>query len=257
MKTIVYQSYRTFNVPTWITPCMKTVKSWAEKKGFDYEFIDDRLFDYVPDWYIKKTNNNILPISDLARLELAKEYLAKGYDRTIWVDADVVVFDIDHFNIDVTEEFAFCHEVWMDKLSNGKANYRLGVNNAVTVFIKNNNILDFYIYVCKSLVKNKPGHIDKLDVGTKFLSTLYHNVYFKLLTNVGLFSPAVMHGIATEERNYVNKYMRTFGFPIQAANLCSSLKDMYYNGLIIDDNIFHTVIDKLVNTKGSIVNNYL
>lgn len=257
MKTIVYQSYRTSNVPSWITKCMKTVKNWAEQKGFDYEFIDDRLFDYVPDWYIKKTNNNILLISDLARLEIAKEYLSKGYNRTIWVDADVVVFDANNFNIDIKDEFAFCREIWIDKLSDGSVSYSSRVNNAITVFVENNKMLDFYIYACKALVKNKPGTINKLDVGTKFLSTLHANVYFPLLTNVGLFSPVVMYGILTNENKYIEKYIKAFGYPIQAANLCSSFKDVNFQGFLINDNIFNIVIDKLINTKGSIVNGYL
>lgn len=254
LKTVVYQSYRTFNVPDWITKCMKTVKDWANKKGFDYEFIDDRLFSYVPDWYIKRTNKNILPISDLARLELAKEFLSKGYDRTIWVDADVVVFDADNFNIDITKQFAFCREVWMDRLPGGEVSYSLGINNAVTVFVKNNKILDFYIYACKSLVKNKPGNIDRLDVGTRFLSTLYPNVYFPLLTNVGLFSPIVMYAIAAGHKDYIRKYMKKFGSAIQAANLCSSLKERSFDGLVMNDKIYKAVINNLVSTKGSIIN---
>ncbi len=41
MKTIIYQSYRTENVPTWISTCMQTVKDWATLKGLDYQRIDD------------------------------------------------------------------------------------------------------------------------------------------------------------------------------------------------------------------------
>lgn len=254
MKTIVYQSYRTFNVPTWIEKCMETVKKWAKVKGFDYEFIDDRLFEYVPKWYAEKSNNNILLISDLARLELAKEYLGKEYDRTIWVDADIVVFDIDNFKIDITEEFAFCREIWVDKLPNNKIRYGGGINNAVTVFTKKNSMLEFYIYACKSLVKNKAGNIDKFDVGTRFLSSLYPNVYFQLMTNVGLFSPYMMWSIATDKSDFIEQYMKKFKFPMQAANLCSSLKNTHYND---GDYIYNKVFDNLINTKGKIVNQHI
>jgi hypothetical protein len=42
-------------------------------------------------------------VSDLARLTLARDYLAQGYDRALWVDADVVVFDPDALALDPPE----------------------------------------------------------------------------------------------------------------------------------------------------------
>jgi hypothetical protein len=44
-RTVVYQSYRTRDVPAWIATCMHTVRAWAASRGFDYRFIDGRLFD--------------------------------------------------------------------------------------------------------------------------------------------------------------------------------------------------------------------
>src|SRR5258706_16177245 len=90
MRTVVYQSYRTNSVPTWITRCLESVREWAKCQGFDYVFIDDRLFEYAPQWYRTKVKDDILLISDLARLKLAKEFLDQKYQRTIWVDADVL-----------------------------------------------------------------------------------------------------------------------------------------------------------------------
>lgn len=256
MKTIVYQAYDS-KIPSWISKCMKTVKEWTEKNGFEYAFIDERIYDYVPDWYIKKTKNNILPISDLARLEIAKEYLNKGYDRTIWIDTDVIIFDTDKFNIEVEEEFAFCKEIGIGKRPNGKVMSSQAVTNSVCVFTKNNSMLDFYIYSCKSLVKNKKGDIHKCDVGTTFLTKLYKDIHFPLLTNAGLFSPRIMFEIAYNKNECIKKYIKTFGHPMYAANLCSSLENMTFNNFKLEKNIYHRVIDKLIKTKGSIINNYL
>jgi len=52
-----------------------------------------------------------LLVGDLARLELAKKFLAEGYDRTIWIDADVIVFGSENFNVDIREDFAFCRNI--------------------------------------------------------------------------------------------------------------------------------------------------
>ena len=53
---------------------MKSVRDWAEVRGYDYEFIDDKIFDLVPEWYLKKAEGKITLITDLARLELARQY---------------------------------------------------------------------------------------------------------------------------------------------------------------------------------------
>lgn len=259
MKTIVYQSYRTVDVPEWITRCMETVKSWAELKGFDYEFIDDRLFEYVPDWYLEIACGQIELIADLARLEIARKFLQKGYDRTIWVDADVVIFNPEKFTIKSSIPYAFCREVWIGVAKDGKVLCSTKVNNAVTVFTKDNTILDIYINTCKDIVKLKGDSIDKLDISTRFLTNIYEQwPDLPLLTNVGLFSPAVIYSIVSGSDEYIELYINKFGYPVQAANLCASHRN--YNlapGIIIDDNMFLKAVDKLIVTKGSVVNNKL
>ncbi len=49
--TVVFQSFRTRDVPAWITRCMETARAWAALRGFDYQFLDDRFFDRIPDRY--------------------------------------------------------------------------------------------------------------------------------------------------------------------------------------------------------------
>ena len=45
MKTVVFQSYKTEDVPPWIATCMDGVRQWSAAKGFDYRFMDDQFFD--------------------------------------------------------------------------------------------------------------------------------------------------------------------------------------------------------------------
>jgi hypothetical protein len=101
MKTIVYQSYRTQQVPPWITTCMGTVRAWADQQGFDYRFYDDGFFEYAPQWFRDKAQHGICPVTDLARLVVARELLAQGYERTVWVDADLLVFAPEQLRLDL------------------------------------------------------------------------------------------------------------------------------------------------------------
>ncbi len=257
MKTVVYQSYRTEDVPGWITRCLKTVRDWADRKGFDYEFIDDRLFDYVPKWFREKVEGNKVLMSDLARLELAREFLGIGYKRTIWVDADIVVFDPDRFDIEVTEEYGFCREVWIKRTQEGTGLATGRVNNAVTVFVTGNSMLDFYIHACKSIVGNRSGEFPNIVIGTAFLTVLYRALRFPLIDNVGLFSPPVTNDIAGGGGAMVDAYMKAFGRPLRAGNLGASFHNKKLNGVFMTDSVYDRAIDNLLETKGNALNDRL
>ena len=49
-KTLVIQSHRMPLPAPWMQRCLDSVRTWAEARGFDYRFLDDELFDLVPDW---------------------------------------------------------------------------------------------------------------------------------------------------------------------------------------------------------------
>ena len=257
MKTIVFQSYRTEDVPGWIYRCLDTVRSWAVGRGFDYEFVDDRLFDYVPEWFRSKVDENKFIMSDLARLELAREFLAGKYQRAIWVDADILVFDPEQFEIEVTEEYAFCREVWIERRPGKKHAAKIKVNNAVSLFLADNSMLDFYIYACKTIVANHCQNFDNILVGTRFLTNLYRAIKFPLIHNVGLFSPAVMNDIAGGGGPMVEAYMRAFGRPLGAGNLCGSFRGKEFNGVLMSDSIYDQAVEKLLKTRGTILNTCL
>ena len=258
---------------------MSIVEKWAGLKGFEYLFIDDRMFGYAPDWYKQKVDNRVLPVSDLARLEIAKDLLSKGYERTIWVDADLLLFDPEKFDIDIQDEFALMKEIWVEKNKFGFVDFDQKVCNAISVFTKNNNFLDFYIFVCKSIVQSPQHWIYRFNssnklsvklkrlriklagdtayipsdiVGTQFLTSLYKAVNFRLIDNIGLFSPVLMSEIAGNNHHHLKKYMTLFGSPLYGANLCGSSI-----GKDLTEDIADKVVEKLLSTKGEVVNQYL
>ncbi|HLO84518.1 MAG TPA: hypothetical protein VK203_05815 [Nostocaceae cyanobacterium] len=260
MKTIVYQSYRGSDTPNWLTTCMQTVKDWAELNGYDYQR-EDNFFDYVPDWYIDKAQGKINVIADLSRLEIAKKFLDEGYDQTIWMDADVVVFDPHNLKIDTPEEYLVCREVWLDTEDN--KNFGEGdifctekVTNSLVYFTKNNSFLDFYIYATKSILKNQTGRLSRLAVSTKFLSKIYEIMELPLFPNMGLFSPILMHAIVEDKHEIIQLYAQALKSPIYATNLCFSFRNQSHKGIMVTDQLFEEVIDKLIQTKGEIINKY-
>jgi hypothetical protein len=262
MKTVVYQSYRTVDVPKWMKECMNSVRLWAEKKGFDYVFLDDRFLEYAPAWYRSAARDCILPIADLARLEVAHEFLSNGYQRTIWVDADVLVFDSERFDIPIELEYAFCREVWLRKQQLFGVTLPIirrdeKVNNAVTVFTKGNSMLDFYRASCLRLISNMPDKFDPGFISTTFLTWLHPKIDFPLLTNVGLFSPLLVNDLAKNMTRYVKIYMKQFGSPIYAANLCGTFRNGRYMGVDVSDELFDEAIRIMLETKGDVLNKHL
>lgn len=137
-----------------------------------------------------------------------------------------------------------------------------GVNNSISVFTQGNTFLDFYIEACKTIILEHPGQPSFMEVGTKFLSALYLVLPFNLIQENALFSPIIMQGILTENKKYLQSFMEKQTSPLYAANLCSSLivKNIfskYRNKEVrMTDELYLQVINKLVDSKGKILEQY-
>jgi hypothetical protein len=248
LKTVVYQSYRTTNVPAWLGRCMKSVRDWASAAGFEYRFYDDAFFDLCPDWYRRKVGHDVLMMSDLARLLAARDLLAQGQERTIWIDADVLIFDPQAFAIDVTERFAFCRELWVNRKGPKFVGWER-VNNAICVFVAGNSFLEFYIDACQTLVRmaQKP---DKRLLGPILLTRLSEVLPLQLIGHVGTFNPLLMEHLARGDDRPLRAYRDTFGSPMHAANLCSSFRGEVCQGVSMCDEIYERVVDRMLGQSG-------
>ena len=257
-KTVIYQSYRNHNVPEFINQCLESVRRWANTSNFDYVFYGDEFFDAAPGWYRDLTGHNVLLVTDLARLEVARTLLNGKYERAIWVDADVIIFDPDNFLIAEVDEYAFCKEIWIDDAENEVWCVE-NVNNAVSVFMEGGSFLTFYIDACKMMVKTRHLEIEPISVGTTFLTNLHSCLRFPLLTNVGLFSPVLIDDIYRKDYRLAATYMQRYAHPLAAANLCGSQLGIKHwkRDLIVTDVMYKNVIKDLVETKGDILNRYL
>ncbi len=249
MKTIVYQSFRTHDVPNWINVCMDTVKTWAAKNQYDYVFIDDELFNKVPDWYRQKVNSQIHLVSDLARLNLAREYLDKEFDRAIWIDADVVIFDQENFQLPQHQGYSFSREVYVWSDRNQQLKMQRRVNNAVMYMDKGNHFLPFYIESCMNMIKSREEFRHTL-VGTDFLSAVNHYYPIDHIHSMGLFSPLLTQNIIARSGPALDIFCQHFAHPIYAANLCLTFRSRNR----LKDRTYSQVIDDLISSKGEWLN---
>jgi hypothetical protein len=256
MKTVVYQSYRTHDVPDWIGHCMETVRSWARSQGYDYHFFDDRFFDLLPTWFRECLAGRILPMTDLARLKAAQSLFVEGYWRAIWVDADVVIFDPERFSVDTQYGYAFCREVWLEKRW-GTLVSDQRVNNCVIVLQEDNSFLDFYIHACEALARSAGARLTDWDLGTNFLSNLGRLVPLPLLTGVGMLSPAVIQALVEDDQAVLARFATDHGHTLSAGNMCGSASEKLGDSGRHTQEVLAAAFGKLLESRGQILNRHL
>lgn len=236
-----------------MTRCMRSVREWADGRGFEYRFIDDRLFDYLPSWYREQTFQTILPHTNLARLLVAKELLAEGYDRTVWIDADILVFDPERFDIEVKGDFAFCREVWI-KVKWGAVVKSDLINNSVTQFMRGNRFLDYCIWAHEEIARQ---FVLRYGSSTRLLSAMHQAAPLPTISNVGLINPVLMRDLLRGGGMLAREYMLAHGAPLRAANLCASLCDTDETGIRVGPADYEAIVALLLENHGSMLNGLL
>lgn len=231
MRTIVVQSYghlaATGNtpppVPDWLRRCMETTRDWAQRSGYAYAFVGDELFAHVPPALLRPMPVSVLPLTDLARLALLRSKLADGYERAVWIDADVAIFRADRFTLPERADALLNHEVWVDRDERGQLHHRRGINNAVMVFRRGHPLLDFLHHAALELfVHLGPSRIQSTTIGTDFLTKLGRLYPVRLFTECACFSPPLVDALLQGDREPLDLHARHFGPTFHAVNLCLS-----------------------------------
>ena len=254
MRTLVFQSYRTRDVARFLERCMASVRAWTRDSGFDYRFLDDRFFDIVPAWYRERVGGNKLVLANLARLVAARNVLREGYDRAVWIDADVLVFDPAAFRLDAPEGFALVLETWIRSHAGGHEPLRQ-VNNCVAVFDAGNPFLDYAIWAHETLVRHRPQDVVPHGTSTRLFTAISAATPLPLLTNVGILTPAMALELAGPgDGPALEAFARLHGHPVQAVNLCGSLVDDPVDGVFEGTQLVRShldaAVDRLLATRG-------
>ncbi len=203
---------------------MDSVKHWAELNQFNYQYIGDELFNYIPELLFKKTQAQRVIATDLARLKLLQSKLKDNYQTVIWCDADFLIFSPENFNLP-QDSYSLGREVWMqyDKHNPNRLIAKTKVHNAFMMFRKNNNFLDFYTETAERLLTLNSGNIPPQFIGPKLLSAIHNIAQCYVLETAGMLSPTVIKDIANKGGEALTLFQNKSSETIAAANLCNSL----------------------------------
>ncbi|MBV1870242.1 MAG: hypothetical protein KUG76_04975 [Gammaproteobacteria bacterium] len=253
-KILILQSHQQPLPKDWLTPCVNSVKNWAQLKGYEYQFLNDAFFDILPTWVIEKTQSQIVIATDLARLRWIQRYLNAGYDCVVWMDADFLIFSAHTFDIEALrqapEGYALGREIWIQPkdLDNPRPTqfkaYKK-VHNAFLQFQKGNYFLDFYASHAERLLAKNRGPIPPQFIGPKLLTALHNIVQCPVQENAGMLSPWLIKDKLNNEGPALSLYRKENHHPLAAANLCSSLID----NEILHDKDIKTLIEQLLETN--------
>lgn len=245
--TVVIQSFRTTDVPPWLTRCLATVEAWAREQGYAYRFLDDELFAPLPARFRLRTEHLLPMRADLGRLVAIEAALAEGFRRAVWIDADVLVFGA--LALPDQREHYFCREVWLEP---GVVDHR--VNNAVCAFTAASTLLPFYRTACLQIVDDTSGALDPLALGTRWLTMLDRIVRLPRLDAIALASPFVLRELAETTSGPLLETLRRHHGELAAINLCASFrgKTARAPGVLVfdvDDALYTAVVDRLLTSR--------
>jgi hypothetical protein len=227
-------------------------------------------------------------MSDYARLHHARAFLDAGYERAIWFDSDVVVFDPEAFSRNNAQRsFALTREVWFEMVDRSllvqagaprsltidedRRLQRLAlqgagsktdlqpfcfhqVANAVLFLDRGCTLLPFYLSAIESFARAARGPIPKIMFGTRFLTTLHQAAQFPLVRDVGMLSPLVMRDLSAGTAEHARFYMKEFGERMSAANVCSSFAGTVTRGVEMSDQRYAEAIRRLLDSRGECLN---
>ena len=223
MKTLVVQSAAAQR-SAWIDRCLNSVRNWADVAQYDYRFMGDEIFEFVPAWYVAKCTDKLPVATDLARLVWMQQLLQQdAADCVIWLDADVLVF-APHLRIAPQTTCLFGYEHWVQP-KRGKAGFEVrgNVHNAVAAFRQGCPILPFLIEVIQRLMRRAdPDHIAPQMMGPKLLNHLHNLADFELTHQVGAVSPDLLTELAGTPGAAMAAWTRRLREPMLAANLAAS-----------------------------------
>ena len=250
-RTLVVQSFRRTDVPAWIQRCLDSVQQWTRLRGFDYAFYGDEFYDLCGPDYLARVDGNPRSITNLARLEITRIKLAEGYDEVIWFDADVFVFDPDRMVVRTDAGYAFSHEAWVTKGTDGSANLAYtSLHNAAFIFTRRQTDLELLIHIIRHIVMTRTIG-SNYQVGVRLISGLAYSMDIPVITCVGMFSPDLIDAIADNRRRFMRDFARFHGHKMQAANLGWSQAEHFTEARMM------RAMDRLESTAGNVLNRYL
>jgi hypothetical protein len=212
VSTLVVQS--SFGrVPPWVERCVASVRDWAAGGAYDYEHLGDELLDLAPGFVHDAAGDSLLPVTDVARLELLRLRLAAGFDRVVWLDADVCVFAPSLVDVEIDADVAVCVERWVTGAPDGGLQAAPCVSNAAV------SARDVDALLEATLARVRAGDVRGRSLGPDLLTPLHRAAPFGELVGVSVASPHVVRDVPGAWDLLVD----SLPWPVGALNLCWSM----------------------------------
>jgi len=196
-RTLVVQSHRQPLPHPWLDDCLASVAVWAARRGYDYRWLDDALFDVLPRELRQRLAEMPVVASDLARLEVLAAALEEGYDTVVWWDADTLIFAPERLVLP-DAAYAVGREVWLQPLT-GSPRVYVKVHNAFLMFRRGNPFLSFYRHAAVRILRAHEGPMVPQLVGPKLLTALNNLMGLPVLEGAAVLSPRLLRAL-TDER---------------------------------------------------------
>jgi hypothetical protein len=94
-------------------------------------------------------------------------------------------------------------------------------------------------------------------LGPRFLKAILGGYPIPLLTDIGMLDLNMLEDLARGTTKLLPAYMKAMGKPLVAANCCFSMTDTSDHGFVLTEAVFAAVIERLIATKGEVMNRYL
>lgn len=163
------------------------------RNGYEYRFLDDELFDFVPSRIRSKYSAQPVILADLARLRLLQAGLSDGFERVVWIDADVFAFAPDRLQLPETSH-AIGREVWVQMRGEKLRAYRK-VHNAFLMSSSGDSFLPFYADAAERLLEQAKPPLVPQFIGPKFLTAQHNIAGLHVSDCVGMLSPLALRDL--------------------------------------------------------------
>lgn len=242
--------------PRFVDRCLETVRGWAALQGFDYRFETDALLAEVPESYRQRVSGLVLPMTVFGRLLLVKRVLESGYDRAVWCDADVVIFDPADLKLHGTRDYALTREIWTETDRSGAVRHVVNVTGCFMVFERENSFLAFALHALAQRAERTPITEPRANL-TQMLSELDEVAPLHTVREIGMMSPLLMGEIVRGTERHLAGYMEAVGVELCGINLSTAFHNLVHEGVHMTDEVYEHVIERSLTTGGEVFNRHL
>ncbi len=236
MRVLALQSDKPAPRAAWRRRCLASVEGWAAARGYEYRFIGDELFSPIPENLRRACRGVVLPLTDIGRLLWLRKLLDEGWDRVIWLDADILIFD-PALRI---EAEVVGREIWISKGLRDGFRAAESVNNCVLSMTAKSPLLGRLLdaTLAEAAELRAPPHPRAL--GPDLFRRLHSAQSLPVAPDIAMASPPMIASLADREPAAMAAHHSVWKGPVRAANLCGSL--------IEDDDLALKAVERLLES---------